>query len=1470
MLQEEKPVMISAEGAGVGILPVGMDSSHVSIDHQPMRLYAPVFTTKTIGHSTPYPGVNNTITVTVATNFNMVKDTRIVMHGFEGAIISDGDVKLQGADAANFVSLDGTNGHGTWLGCDKAIVLVLNSALGCNTSSFVVSFVVENQLQAQDCVGIRINATVPSCLTSGTYLVTQARVAPHMSNAIGSRAIDSYSEDYMAHSEDGFDMDHDLTTKLPVFGAMMGDACPLLIWPAAFLIRDISQSSPYPCANNVISITLATNVLLLPSDEAPASITVSDMYLAEPDTGSTAVSVATASGALTSQDDLLTNATWNVNDDSNMSSVTLSVQSGQECCAPDVSGNGLIVITFNVTNAKTPQSASRYVSIAAAGSVVISAMPMHNDYGNKWPFYVKTPQITLATIAQSSSAPCSLNTISIQLKFNSELVCASNVTITGLSSFMACDHVENITGAGFRNVRAPDCAAEGVQQLIVSVDQFLPKGDAVDLEFSFVNPGDPVLDKAVAPSVAMSMSGYVTDRIRIDVPTDVLRQPLTVTAAAFNKAVIVQSTSFPGEVNTITVTFSTSSALKTMGDCESAITISGLQGACVGDSTLQLSGDSQALAHNATLTSGGTALWSDANSTITMFIVKDAQIIADQDYVISFNVTNPGHAQPSHPVSISASGVSLPAIEMSIGAGPMPAVESCDSTACVFPFTYRGVQYTSCTNVDYGDLYWCATKVDNSTAADTWAECKCNVTYHAYRTDAAPLHVRGGQEDFGVFKIGQNSSQPGAANRICVTFSTNVPLVSSLPVLVTVAGLSGAVAPSGAISSVQTPDGHFTSTWNDADKKLILGVVQDTIVGAEYTICTVVTNPSCAQSSPKVHIESSGIVIQPTAPTYKYASQANAVLHVTSPEIIGVDIEQVDSTGGGANELTITFTSTVDLTYEQSKMTAVVVRGLQGVHLSKGAVPISGASSSMFSSCSNASSTGCQSGTASWGDGKDTLTLFLVSSVTANEVVELKLPFTNANVSQGGVCSATLEIQSKQLGCAIGPVPLVSSPALIGTAREALRIQVASSSGDCFSVMSASQSSAAPGATNTITLSLRPPVSLTSDYTVVISGLVGASTPDSMLQIINRPSGKRMFRPRARWTASSGTLILGIAGGQVLSSNETSVVQFDLANPNYPQDSPAVIDVSVPGHENITKCALTPADDDAAPLKVVSPQFTVRSVEQSSNMPGGENTIRVSLRPNVLLSKTRRSVIVIDGLRGSRTFDTSVLINVEQGSGLVPEATWRQSTGTLSIAIDGEVGTSSDIVFSFKLENGYISQEEADSPSVLALGDMPIGASWLQGSIMRIADLKDAEEIFAVCTCPVSSSNASCACDTALEMIALNRSLYVLKVELQCNSGAENLTISTLSESQGNTTTLTGVQQLPPSCHDQCHKYHTILDWTPIDPELMGVRTADSTGWLGITISADGMAGRTDYCGAGDILKAIVTLRVSADIEPVA
>lgn len=303
----------------------------------------------------------------------------------------------------------------------------------------------------------------------------------------------------------------------------------------------------------------------------------------------------------------------------------------------------------------------------------------------------------------------------------------------------------------------------------------------------------------------------------------------------------------------------------------------------------------------------------------------------------------------------------------------------------------------------------------------------------------------------------------------------------------------------------------------------------------------------------------------------------------------------------------------------------------------------------------------------------------------------------------------------------------------------------------------------------------------------------------------------------------------------------------------------------IPGCRSIAKCATAAAADDGAPLKVISPRFTVRSVEQSSNMPGGENTIRVSLRPNVLLSKMRRSFIVIDGLRGTRTFEKSLPITVEQGTGIAPEASWRQSTGTLTMMVDGDVGTSSDLVISFELENGFSPQKAVESASVMALGDAPIGAASLDGSVMHIADLRDAEEIVGVCTCPFSSSNTSCECTTSFEGIALNRSLYTMRVELQCNSGAVNLTINTVKQENNSTqrTRLSGVQQLPSSCHDQCLRYHTILDWTSIDPDQMRVDSADSKdGSLRVDVNADGL--QMDYCGAGDILKAIVTLRVSA------
>jgi hypothetical protein len=1613
ILQNAQLVNISAEGTGVGIAAVPMDSSHVSIDQQPMRVHAPRFTIKNIGQSSPYPGVNNTISVTIASNFKMVKYTRIVMHGFEGAD-STKEILLSGADSARFVSEAGTPGHGTWLGCDNAVVLIVKEAFSECSSMFVVSFVLKNPLLAQDCANVRINATVPSecnnrmdfqtfnatyfaendfeqrlcngtwcssacsnsCIRSSaqnqsslsqcfygcfvtsvafnstfltTFLVTESRFAPHRSNAIGSRVIDSYSEAYLAHSENGFDMDHDVTTELPIFGAMAGDACPLLIWPAAFLIKDISQTSPYPCDSNTITITLASNVPLLASHEKPAIIKIFNMHMANPNTtslsithphvtlqvinsgsvsgsgsgsgsgsfsgsgiesGSGSEGMGSMSGSGIAGSGISSGSvsgsgsgsifgsgidsgeggeggegsgeggnshphadgiqsSWNINNNTN-SSLTLTIGESIKCCNPSTTAHGLMVISFMVKNAPTPQPPTQLVSISAAGTVAIMASPMHHDHGNKWAFFVKKPQITLATVAQDSSTPCTENTISLQFKFNVDLVCASAITITGLASVMKYADVSNITvlDSGYSADISWD---QQSLQLRVPIRSNVLKNETVTLRMKFFNPGHAVYRQAISPSVSLSMSNMIMDVSRLDVPAQTHLQPLTVKGSKFSKAIIAQSSSFQGEINTISITMSTTHALRSSANCASSITISGLQGACVGSDVLQLSGDSQVFAHDAAGTVGGTARWNSTDSSVTLYVIANAETTQDQEYVIHFNVTNPASPQDSRAVSISASGVEIARTEMVVGADTQPGVVSCDNSACVFPFTYRGVKYTSCTNADYGAKYWCATNTSRSDLA--WAECQCKAIYVTSQMDAAPLYVRG-LADFNSFKINSSNTKPGTANEICMTFSTNVPLPASVPVKITVSGLSGASATSGPMrlkssciyegsdSKVEAScDTPLSGTWDNVKKRMTLTTLKTTVPYVEYSLCGAFTNDRCPQTRPEVHIESSGVVIQRTAPTHVVDP---AFLQIEAPAIIDPDITQGDSTPGGANNLTIKFTPTVNLTGHQ---TFVIVRGLRGVILSSGSVPIAGSSANKFSACkgSGGDSTGppqfgvmstngngCKNSTGRWGDGRDTLTLFLLSSLQAMEEVEVVLYFQNSKISQDGLCSMSLEVVSTDLGCMIEHVPLVSPASVRGTSMQALRIHEPLDASLCFLEKTVTQSTSAPGATNTITVQIRPPFIISSDHTVVISGLVGATTPDSMLRLLS----SNVFRPYARWTSSTGSLELSIARGGALSDSTTTIVTFDLANPLYPQESPTLITVSVPGLNDITKCAMETGSGDSAPLEVVSPTFIVRKVGQNSSMPGAANKITVTMRPNVVLSKTRKSVVVVNGLRGSVTIDThSLPVTTEQGSGLASQASWRQSAGTITVEVEGQVSIQGDTVFSFVVMNGYTAQKKISKGThVMAVGMIPVGASPLIGSALYITDLSSAQEIVATCSCTTAQGpDGDCTCLTSINGIPEGRDLYALKVQLQCNSFATNLNIKTRSE-----TVARGIVHQPPLwCHDKCQKYHTALDWTQINASLI------NSGTLPVEIEARGL--ETDYCGAGDLLKAIITLQVSGE-----
>jgi len=286
--------------------------------------------------------------------------------------------------------------------------------------------------------------------------------------------------------------------------------------------------------------------------------------------------------------------------------------------------------------------------------------------------------------------------------------------------------------------------------------------------------------------------------------------------------------------------------------------------------------------------------------------------------------------------------------------------------------------------------------------------------------------------------------------------------------------------------------------------------------------------------------------------------------------------------------------------------------------------------------------------------------------------------------------------------------------------------------------------------------------------------------------------------------------------------------------------------VSVPGHNDITTCAMDTGSGDSAPLEVASPTFIVRKVGQNSTMPGAANKITVTFRPNVVLSKTRKSIVVVQGLRGSITLDThSLSVATEPGSGLAFHASWRQSSGTIMVEVEGQISVQSDTVFSFVVLNGYVAQ--TSNAHVMATGMIPMGASPLNGSAMHITDLRGAQDIVGICSCTTATSG-NCSCTTSITGIPLGRALYALKVEMQCNSFATDLSITAGSAPVAGSL----IHQPPLWCHDECQKYHTALDWTPIEV---------SSGVLPVTIDAMGL--QTDYCGAGDLLKAIVTVQVS-------
>jgi hypothetical protein len=184
-------------------------------------------------------------------------------------------------------------------------------------------------------------------------------------------------------------------------------------------------------------------------------------------------------------------------------------------------------------------------------------------------------------------------------------------------------------------------------------------------------------------------------------------------------------------------------------------------------------------------------------------------------------------------------------------------------------------------------------------------------------------------------------------------------------------------------------------------------------------------------------------------------------------------------------------------------------------------------------------------------------------------------------------------------------------------------------------------------------------------------------------------------------------LTLTVANGQTLPNNADTEIKFDLVNPKYSQDGPAVVEISAHGDVPISAERMVLGGGNLAPLKVVASQFTIATIEDSTKAPGAVNTITVTLQPSALLSRSRNSIITIDGLSGSMTDDT-LHLPIVMGTGL-DKTTFVSPAGSYALGFSPQCKLSDDKVV-------LVTKNEGDDPTGAVLmfdaGGCQTGGRW--------------------------------------------------------------------------------------------------------------------------------------------------------------
>eukprot|EP00960_Hanusia_phi_P060246 764445-Hanusia_phi.AAC.1 len=311
-------------------------------------------------------------------------------------------------------------------------------------------------------------------------------------------------------------LEPDLNTIPTVANAIpqpqLGDAAPLKVYGAEFVVSSIGQSTPYPAATNTITVTLCANLLLT----SLAIITIEGLSGGSAATGGLALEGLGAVSFQNSANGIPRTADWNNNRKSlnlfvifNVSTFATQVFSfklqnsisGQSSPPISISASG---ITGGVYPAPT-QILRRAMTkdLATTLSDILGALP-----GDAAPLKIQAPKFLVKRVSQSYAWPCrdcgvqNYIYVTLAVNFVASGLTNSEIIISGLRGSATPD-------SGGNSFLMSDLEAEATEMLVDDSSSSLTSREGSRLYIQ----GQPIIDDWFSTSILVSGTTYLNPGI---------------------------------------------------------------------------------------------------------------------------------------------------------------------------------------------------------------------------------------------------------------------------------------------------------------------------------------------------------------------------------------------------------------------------------------------------------------------------------------------------------------------------------------------------------------------------------------------------------------------------------------------------------------------------------------------------------------------------------------------------------------------------------------------------------------------------------------------------------------------------------------------------------------------------------------------------------------------------------------------